>query len=70
MLKRYEHIGILPLLLPPERPTLRVETGEVFECDMAPELESFLLQVGLIRECTDPRAVPTASTIQPEPEEE
>jgi len=60
MTKRYEHIGLLPLMLPPEAPTLRVETGEVFEFDLAPELETFLLNVGLIREATTTRSPVTA----------
>ena len=62
MNKKYEHIGILPLELPPgPNPKLRVETGETFEFDMAPELETFLLQVGLIREALTSRTPVTAT---------
>lgn len=67
MMKKYEHIGVLPLRIPPEKPTMRVETGETFEADLTPEYEGWLLRVGLIRVATASRQPATASKIKPVP---
>lgn len=67
MIKKYEHIGILPLEIPQGKRTLRVETGEMFEADLRPSQESFFLRVGLIREAAESRAPATATFIREVP---
>ena len=70
MIKKYEHIGILPLEIPQGSRTLRVETGETFEADLPPQLESYYLRVGLIREAAYSRVPATATFIREEPKAE
>ena len=70
MIKKYEHVGILPLEIPQGKRTLRVETGETFEADLSPQQESFFLRIGLIREAAESRAPATATFVRETPSAE
>lgn len=55
MKKKYEVIGVCPLVLPDGQ---NPAPGAVFEADLPLELESFLMRIQAIREVPRPVAAP------------